>query len=323
MTPADRILELLYDRRGGAFSPDELALAVGVSPAQVAEAVEELARRGHRLERSPTQGLRLTVPVRLDEHLIRRGLRVRRVGRRVICLEEVDSTNDACLALAGEAVAGALVVTAEHQRAGRGRLGRRWLSPSGSGVLASVLLEDPQQRLAHEALTVAAGVAVAEGVQEATGVRPRLDWPNDVLVEGAKLAGVMVEVRADGGRRRLVVGFGINVTSAPPPEGLRRPATHLAAVAEDASDVERNRVCRAVLARLDAWVEALLAGDVERLRRAWLERCAILNRRVRVEQGGRRLTGRVLDVSPLEGLVLLTDEGAQVHLPAATSTILD
>ncbi len=279
-------------------------------------ALGRLARRGHRFQRGP-EGARLLRPTVLDAGLIERDLPALHLGRHVICFGEVDSTNDVAFASADRAGEQALVVTAEAQRAGRGRMGRRWLCPPGSGVLASVLLHREALALSQEALTIAAGLAVAEGAEAATGAAVGLRWPNDVVLDAAKLAGVLVEVR----RGHVVVGIGINVNAAPQPQRLGRPAACLADAV--GRPVERIEVCRAVLVALDRRVDDLAGGRTERLHDAWLGRCRMLARRVRVASPAGEVTGRVLDVSPTDGLVLQTDDGGRVHLPAATSTVLE
>jgi BirA family biotin operon repressor/biotin-[acetyl-CoA-carboxylase] ligase len=182
----------------------------------------------------------------------------------------------------------------------------------------SVLLVDAS--LGHEAVTISAGLAVAEGVEAACGVPCSLKWPNDVLVEGRKCSGVLVEVRKRGPRRCLIVGIGINVNASPPPGRVDQPATDLAA--QTGSSVERTEVIRHVLRRLDHWVGQIGRGRLEDLRQGWIRRCGILNQRLAVLSAGRQYVGTVLDVNPLEGLVLRCDQGMTVHLPADASSIL-
>ena len=332
---ANRVLELLYDRGGESVWLDELTAAVGgLERAALAAALQELEARGHRLERSPT-GVRLVQPTALDAHLIERDLPVEQIGRHVICFGEVSSTNDVAFDCALQAQSGPLVITAESQTAGRGRLGRSWHSPPGTGILASAALAGAAARLSHEALTIAAGLAVAEGIEQATGVKCELEWPNDVVFQAptagrtdrgtgrpAKLAGVLVELRGTRAACRTVVGFGINVTATPPPEQVDRPVTCLAEAAPEEGHLERIEILRGVLIRLDRWVAAVRAGRNADLHDRWLARCAMLNRRVCVACADRRFTGRIVDVSPLQGLILLTDSGEQVRLPAATSSIV-
>ncbi len=321
MTHSDRILELLYDRPHAFVLVDELAAAARLSRTQLERAIEHLRQGGFEIERSPAHGVRLCRPLPLSAHLIERGLHVRRVGRNVISFPEVDSTNDVAFDAAAQPDSDGLVVLAESQRRGRGRLGRHWVSPPRANVLLSVLLHDASARLPHEALTIAAGVATAEGVEAACGVSCRLKWPNDVLVGAGKLAGVLVEMRRSKGGRCFVVGIGINVNAAPPRDAIGAAATSLAEVTGEA--VERIEVVRRVLQRLDHWVH--IAGDASTtaaLHAAWKSRCDMINQRLTVQCAGVRYEGRVLDVSPLEGLVLCCDSGQTVCLPAEQSTIL-
>jgi len=317
---ADRILELLYDRQEAFCLPDELAAATGMTRTAADRAVEEIARRGQTLEFSPANGVRLRRPVRLDAHLIERNLGTKRAGRNVICFEQVDSTNDVAFDSARQAGADGLAVLAESQRQGRGRRGRRWISPPQAGVLMSVLLIDPASSLAHDALTIAAGVATTQGVEDACGVQCRLKWPNDVLLDDGKLAGVLVEVRRRASRRCVVVGIGVNVNAAPPARQVGQPARSLAQCL--GHSVERIEVARAVLRRLDDWVSRIRHGRTDDLHDQWLYRCDMVNQRVCVLCNGKRHVGRVLDVSPLEGLMLSQDNGLRVELPAEGSTLL-
>ncbi len=312
---ADRLIALLYDGGDRAIGLDELASSVGADKAAVGAALKAVEARGHRLERVPTRGVQLVRPTVMDAHLIERDLPVKHIGRHVVCFGEVGSTNDVAFDSAGQAGDDAVVITAEHQRAGRGRFGRQWISPAGSGVLASALVQAGVS-LPHEELTIAAGLAVAEGVEQAAGVRATLAWPNDVLIDSAKVAGVIVEVR-DG---RMVIGFGINVNAAPPGEDVGQRVTCLSAEAH--GPLERIDVCRAVLTCLDGWVEHLSGGSTEELHRRWLGRCGMPGKRMRFRSAGQTFTARVLDLSPLDGLRVFTDDGRRLDLHAAETSVL-
>jgi len=322
MRPADRILTLLYDRPHAPWSVDELAAAAPLGRGAVTAALEALRRAGHRLESFPSQGVRLLRPARPAAVLIERDLPVRRVGRSVVCFDEVDSTNAVALGAMRQADADGLAVLAESQRRGRGRHGRRWVSPPGRNVLLSVLLVAPGGGggVRHDALTIATGVAVAEAIAESAGLSCGLKWPNDVLLEGAKVAGVLVETRRDREAVGMVLGVGINANASPPADAVDRSAACLA----DAlgAPVERVELVRSLLVRLDGWVERLSSGaGAGGLHEAFVSRCRMLNTRARIACDGREYVGRVLDVDPLAGLVLACDDGATVRLPAARSTV--
>ena len=313
------IIGLLYDRREGFFSIEELAAATGRNARAVNRAMAALRQRGMELELSPMSGIRLIRPAALHPYLIERNLGTHRLGKNVICFEEVASTNDVAMDSARQKGADGLVILAEAQRRGRAALGRRWISPRGANILMSVLIVDEQAHLAHEAFTIAAGVATAEGIESSCSLDCQLRWPNDVLLEGRKVAGILVELGKARGSKAVVVGIGVNANASPPPEKVVKPATCLADRLGHA--VERIEVIRAILCRLDAWLRRLETGHLEQLHKAWLKRCDMINHRIAVMCGGQRYVGRVLDVSPLEGLILCGDHGQRFHLPAESSSI--
>ncbi len=174
MDDVDRVLELLYDRGEKFFLADELAATGGLDRQRLDRAIESLRDRGQGVEFSPGHGFRLAGSPKLDSHLIERDLGAARVGRSVICFDEVGSTNDVALDSARQGGTDGLVICAESQRSGRGRQGSQWLSPPRENLLFSALLIYPTGSVSHEALTIATGLAVAEGIEEACGLACRL-----------------------------------------------------------------------------------------------------------------------------------------------------
>ncbi len=318
---AGRVLAVLYDRPDGFVLVDELSRLTGLSPPRAAKAIDALVASGQTIERAPAHGVRLVRPAKLTAHLVERDLGASRIGRNAICFDEVGSTNQVALDSARQGDTDGLVVLAESQHSGRGRHGRTWLSPPGANLLFSTVLIEPEiSTLSREALTIAAGLATAEGIDAACGLDARLKWPNDVLLDGRKAAGILVETSRMRGQTVLVVGVGVNVNACPPPDKIDSPAVSLAE--QVGQPVERTEVVRGVLRRIDAWVRAVTDGDLAGLRDAWITRCGMMNERVTVLCEGRRHVGRVLDVSPLRGLVLGCDDGRTVDLPAHSSTIV-
>src|SRR5215213_687611 len=186
-------------------------------------------------------------------------------------VEETDSTNTRLLEEARAGAPEGVVLVADHQTAGRGRLGRRWEAPPGSSLLVSVLLRPDVPVDRGHLVTMAAGLAASDACEAVAGVRPGLKWPNDLVVDDAKLAGLLAESVVDGERLgALVVGMGLNVTAAPA-EG----ATCLADHAD--RPVERRELLEAWLGRLDARLD-----DLDAVRADYRPRCATLGRQVRV-----------------------------------------
>lgn len=250
-----------------------------------------------------------------------------RVRWRLEVLEELPSTNAYVADRARDGEAEGLVVAAEHQSAGRGRLTRSWVTPPRAALTFSVLLapdEVPLQRWPW--LPLLAGLAVAEGVERAAGVGVRLKWPNDVLADEAgterKVAGILVErVERPGsgprGQGVAVVGAGLNVTTTraelPVPT-----ATSLALAG--ATSTDRSALLRAVLEafarRYDAWCASAGGG----VRPSYVRACGTLGREVRVAlPAGGCLVGRAVDVDE-EGR-LLVDDGSRVHVLGAGDVV--
>jgi BirA family transcriptional regulator, biotin operon repressor / biotin---[acetyl-CoA-carboxylase] ligase len=243
-------------------------------------------------------------------------------------VESTGSTNTDVLALARDGAAEGVVVVADHQTAGRGRNDRAWVAPPGGSLLLSVLLRPPAR--VASATTMATAVAMAEAVEEVTGVAPGLKWPNDLVVadEGGdrKLAGILAEAdwpagaTISGGYRppapyeRAVVVVGVGVNVAWPAKVSGDP--DLAAVAETATalswlgaDVDRVDLLVAFLRGLAARYDDLAADGPDALMAEWRRRSATLGRRVRVDLGADDLEGMAVDVTPEGHLVVETDMG--------------
>jgi len=187
-----------------------------------------------------------------------------RLGRPYVHVAECETTQ---LLLPDDAPEGA-VATADHQRAGRGRQGRRWEDEPGSALLVSLVLRPPPGAPVPQ-LSLVCALAVAETVERAAAVAAHVKWPNDVLVEGRKVAGILAELRAGSGAAELVLGFGVNVGTPPtgyPPD--LAPATSLSAAVGRTVGVDDTAA--ALLASLDGWIACLRRGGWEEVREAFV-----------------------------------------------------
>jgi BirA family biotin operon repressor/biotin-[acetyl-CoA-carboxylase] ligase len=175
-----------------------------------------------------------------------------RFGRPYLFFEQCESTQRE---LGGDAPEGAVAV-AEEQTAGRGRLGRPWYAPAGKALLLSINLRPSVDDRRLPELTVVAGLAAADAIAETTGIRPDVQFPNDLLIDGRKVAGILAEAR--DGRVVLGVGINANLTQDELPTGLDKPATSL--LVETGAAVDRAAVLATLLARLEERYDAWLAG---------------------------------------------------------------
>jgi len=198
------------------------------------------------------------------------------LASRVVFLATTGSTNDVASRLAAAGDHEGIVVVADAQTAGRGRHGRVWLSPPGRGLYVSVVLTLARARTdrdrATALITLAAGVALAEGIEAATGLRADLKWPNDLYAERRKLGGILAErlSGAGGAADPIVVGYGINVGAMDFPADLASRATSIEA--ELGRQVDRSRVLAETLVALARRHDDLLAGRFDAILDAWRAR---------------------------------------------------
>ena len=232
------------------------------------------------------------------------------LGGPLVHLDVTGSTNDRARDLALAGAPHGTVVAAERQTAGRGRQGRTWSAPAGRALTLSVLARLPRPAL--EQLPLAVAVAVCEACEAVAPVSCRIKWPNDVWIDGRKVAGVLIEARPLEGW--AVIGIGLNVDTAQdefPPE-LRDAAASLRSAAGGAAD--RDAVLDALLDRLAAWLPRL--QDPGAVAVAFRERDALDGERVAWTAGGRRNTGEARGIDDDGALVVFTDAGERVRLDA-------
>lgn len=218
----DELLEILAAQEG-YVSGEQLSHRLGISRTAVWKQIQNLRQQGYEIEAEPRRGYRLKGrPDRLLPQEITRQLTTSRLGKRIIYFEEIDSTNEVAKRLAREGAEEGTLVVAEAQTKGKGRLGRQWLSPPGEGIYFTLILRPPFPPQRAPQMTLIAAVAVARALSETTGLEVKIKWPNDILVNGRKVAGILTEMVADMDRIHcLVVGIGININQekvAFPPE---------------------------------------------------------------------------------------------------------
>lgn len=234
----------------------------------------------------------------------------RRLGACLDCHDRLDSTNNRARQLAERGYPEGTLVTAETQTAGKGRRGRVWVSPPGTGLWFSLILRPAAPAARAPVLTLAAALSVAEAAEEVCGLAAGIKWPNDIVISGRKVCGILTEMRAEADRvRYVIVGIGVNVNTADFPEEIRATATSL--YLESGARVDRGRLLAAVMERMEHWYGLFLRTfDMTLLREAYTARLLNLNRESVIEENGSVLRGRCLGIDD-EGLLLIgTEDGA-------------
>ena len=240
----------------------------------------------------------------------------RHVGRRVEVYDSLDSTNSLALERSREAASAGLALLAHEQRAGRGQFGRTWQAPPGSSVLLSVVLFPPDPVRRPALLTAWAAVSVCELIARLTDVQPRIKWPNDVLLQGKKVCGILIEQRAAGAvaeTRATVAGIGLNVRQDA--DFFDRAQLPLAGslLSVTGRSFDSEEVTRRLLAELDLHFDPLVRGDTASLEAMWCDRLGLLGRDVVVELAGSQVEGKLREIA-FAGLVLETVGGDVLHL---------
>jgi BirA family biotin operon repressor/biotin-[acetyl-CoA-carboxylase] ligase len=231
-----------------------------------------------------------------------------RLGAKLLMLDVLESTSLTLRELAQDGEPEGTVVVAEEQRAGRGRLGRGWSSPKG-GLWFSVLLRPPVLPPEAPKLTLLAGVAVARALKNTLGLDARLKWPNDVLVQGKKLCGILSESLCGDKVDYVILGIGINANFllSALPEELRRSAITVREVLQ--RSVDRHALLRAILNELERLYAPFCAGDRTSVLEQWKALSDTPGKRVRVETTTGVVEGEAVDIDGDGALVVRTAEG--------------
>jgi BirA family biotin operon repressor/biotin-[acetyl-CoA-carboxylase] ligase len=304
----EMILTFLAEGGDDFVSGAVLSDKLGLSRTMVWKHVEELRRLGYRIDAQPSRGYRLIeVPDRLTQLEISPLLSTRDLGRTLHCHQSVASTNAEAFELAQEGAFHGEVVVAETQTDGRGRRGRSWASPAGKNLYASFVLrpELPPQRASE--VTLVAAVALCETLREA-GVEASIKWPNDVLIHGKKVAGILTELSADTERVHFIVlgiGVNLNCTSSDLPAEVAETATSV--LLERGQKVPRALFAAALFTRLEQWLETWLEEGFSTVRLAWKGLSSTLGTEVLVRSEKRELRGIAEDIDEAGALLLRVD----------------
>ncbi len=231
------------------------------------------------------------------------------LGGKRIDLEECDSTNDEAARLARAGAPHGTVVIARAQRAGRGRDGRAWASPRDAGLYLSAVIRSPLPLVSVPPMTLAIGVGLCDAART-MGAPVVLKWPNDALVRGKKLAGVLVETHSQGERQgAIIVGIGVNLAAGAWPPELA--ATAIALDQAIGAPVDRAAFLAQLLAHVEHWIDRYIAGGLAAIAPAWHERMATgISARARID--GADLEGEVAGLDG-DGALLLRDRLGQLH----------
>ncbi len=317
----EAVLALLDEARGRYLSGEEMALRLAVSRAAVWKAVRALREEGYPIAAAPNRGYALaeTADV-LSAPGIRKYLTGEAAELRVETQERVSSTNTVLKERAASGEAAGAVLAVGEQTAGRGRMGRSFFSPGGTGLYLSVLLRPDAPPGEAALITTAAAVAVAEAVEAVSGRKAGIKWVNDVYLDGKKICGILTEAGVDletGALDYAVLGIGVNVY--PPGEGFPEDLAERAGAVFDAPRGDlRNRLAAEILNRVTPFCRDLSA---RRFVPAYRRRSLVLGREIRIISGGEGGLALALDVDDDCRLRVRYPDGREALLSAGEVSV--
>lgn len=254
----------------------------------------------------------------LDPDKIKANLKTKRIGQKILVYDSTSSTQTIAAEYAKNKENDGLVIFAEEQTAGRGRAGSKWHSSRSDSILCSVVLT--KNRLNAELLSLTCAVAVAEAIGKPAKSQAQIKWPNNIILNGKKVAGILLESKADNGGSTCIIGVGINCHQKKEsfPDELREIATSIDI--ESRTTIDRISLAKRLLTSIDYWLE-VAAEKSEKVIDQWRNLSVLLHHRVALIYNGRQFFGNCIGIDPERGLILQLDTGGVRMFDAAHTTI--
>lgn len=315
MTLREAVLKALKEKKGEWVSGEALSESLKVSRTAVWKHIKTLLAEGYEIESSPKKGYRISAPADLlSPEEVWPGLATEVFGRQdYFYYREIDSTNNRARVLASEGYPEGTIVVAEMQTAGRGRRGRSWYSPVNQGIYVSVILRPmlPLKEISRVSLVIAA--AVAETLESELNLQPRIKWPNDILIDNKKIAGILSEAVTDmDGVEYIVAGIGLNINNHAQdfPTDFRTIAT--SALAEHDRPGSRIKVLQSLLLHLESNYKQLVAGNFAKILEKAKRLSMVIGQEVRLDTVNGFTVGQAIDIDD-SGFLLVRDQQGTIH----------
>ena len=316
----DKILNFFKKQKDNYLSGEELSEALDVSRTAVWKHIEKLRNEGYEIVASPHLGYKLlSVPDRLTEIELKWQLETEVIGRKIYSYKETDSTNDVAHNLAASGEKEGSVVIAEHQSKGRGRLGRKWVSPRGKGAYLSVILRPDILLRELSAVTLFTALSVAKTIREFVDLPAFIKWPNDILVNKRKVCGILTELDGEADKINFVIaGIGININTKR--ELLPKDASSL--LAEKGEKVSRVEFVKSLLRNLDRYYRIFNKGKINKIVEEYKKFSSVLDRMVQINYHNRLISGQAVNIDDEGALILRMDSGFNERILAGDITML-
>lgn len=315
----ERIITILEQHADQFVSGEQLSEMLQCSRTAIWKHIQSLKEAGYEFEAVSRKGYRLLrQPDRLSAVKLMTGMRSHVMGRSLKLYNEVDSTQIIAQQLAQEGASEGTLVLAEQQNAGRGRMGKHWHSPKGKGVWMSLVLRPTVPIHFTPQLTLLTAVAVCRAIRKTTAVPAAIKWPNDILIEGRKVCGILLESFAEDERLRYVIaGIGIsaNLEQEDYPDPLKPIATSL--LLASGRKVDRTELIAAVMEEFECLYELYHENGFDPIRSAWEALTITLGGTVRANTSKGSIEGTAMAIDELGALQIQKADGETVKLYSA------
>ncbi|WP_026560184.1 biotin--[acetyl-CoA-carboxylase] ligase [Bacillus sp. J37] len=314
-----KLLEAFSNAEGGFVSGQKLSEYIGCSRTAVWKHIEDLRKDGYELEAVRRLGYRITKkPNKISDNEIKIGLKTRKMGHHVHFEETVTSTQKIAQTLANEGAEEGTIVVAEQQTNGRGRMARQWYSPSGTGIWMSLIIRPNIAVQATPQLTLLTAVAIVQAIEEITPLKPDIKWPNDILINGKKLVGILTELQAEADRvHSIIIGTGINVNQSITdfPEELHHVATsiHL----ETNKQWDRAQLIQEILLKFENLYSLYLAQGFRPIKLLWEGYAVSLQKPITARTINGTVEGKAIGINDAGVLLIQTSDGSVKQIYSA------
>ena len=308
------LLSMFNELQGEYLSGQQIADQLGCSRTAVWKHIESLREDGYEIEAIRNKGYRIiNRPNSVKEYDIATGLDTSKIGQNCFYFETVASTQKIAHELAQKGEPDGTLVLADQQQSGRGRMDRSWFSPKGTGIWMSLILRPKLLPSQTPQLTLLTAVAVAQAIEEVTGLTPSIKWPNDVLINGKKCTGILTELQAESDQvRYLIIGVGINVNQVKEdfPEELRHLATSLKMISEQ--EFSRSRLVQEILKRFERLYDLYLNQGFKPIKLLWESYSNTLGATINAKTMHGTIQGKAMGLTD-EGVLILEDFNGNQH----------
>ena len=309
----EEILRLLRSA-DGYISGQELCNRFGVSRTAVWKAINQLKEAGYEIEAQQNKGYRLmAAPDLMTEAEIKSLLHTDWVAKEVLYFDTIDSTNTKAQELAEKGYPSGTLVVADKQESGKGRRGRSWVSPSGTGIFMTLMIKPDINPNNASMLTLVAALAVAKAITSVTGEEALIKWPNDIVINGKKVCGILTEMNAQFDYiNHIVVGIGINVHNESFPEEISQMASSLM-IEAGGKRFHRAQIIAETMAYFEQYYDTFLkTQDLSALVREYDELLVNRNKSVRVLDPKEPFDGKAMGITPKGELIVDTWESRKL-----------